>query len=152
MIRTESVFSLLFAHGADCDAHRIVPLRVERLRPASSLPISMRQPDRIAERIQFILALADALLHLGLVLAAPLERRSIQVRHNGIGTGIDEDVLKSAGIEKADVFVAVTNGDNTNVMAAQIVQAPDRLSSLSMNTIWRPPLSRFANAPSGRRP
>lgn len=35
------------------------------------------------------------------------------------GTGIDQDVLKSAGIEHADVFVAVTNGDNTNVMAAQ---------------------------------
>ena len=39
-----------------------------------------------------------------------------------IGTGIDEDVLKSANIENADAFVAVTNGDNTNVMAAQIAQ------------------------------
>jgi trk system potassium uptake protein len=39
-----------------------------------------------------------------------------------VGTGIDEDVLRTAGIENADVFVAVTNGDNTNVMAAQIAQ------------------------------
>ncbi len=39
-----------------------------------------------------------------------------------VGTGIDEDVLKKAGIEKADAFVAVTNGDNTNAMAAQIAQ------------------------------
>jgi trk system potassium uptake protein TrkA len=39
-----------------------------------------------------------------------------------IGTGIDEDVLKSAGIEDADAFIAVTNGDNTNIMAAQIAQ------------------------------
>jgi trk system potassium uptake protein TrkA len=39
-----------------------------------------------------------------------------------LGTGIDEDVLKKAGIEKADAFVAVTNGDNTNAMAAQIAQ------------------------------
>lgn len=39
-----------------------------------------------------------------------------------LGTGIDEDVLRKAGIEKADAFIAVTNGDNTNAMAAQIAQ------------------------------
>ncbi len=39
-----------------------------------------------------------------------------------LGTGIDEDVLRKAGIEQADVFVAVTNGDNTNAMAAQIAK------------------------------
>lgn len=39
-----------------------------------------------------------------------------------LGTGIDEDVLRRAGIEQADVFVAVTNGDNTNVMAAQVAR------------------------------
>ncbi len=38
------------------------------------------------------------------------------------GTGIDEDVLRRAGIEGADVFVAMTNGDNTSIMASQIVQ------------------------------
>lgn len=39
-----------------------------------------------------------------------------------IGTGIDEDVLRRAGIEDADVFVAVTNGDNRNIMASQVAQ------------------------------
>ena len=39
-----------------------------------------------------------------------------------IGTGIDEDVLRQAGIESADVFVAVTNGDNRNIMASQIAR------------------------------
>jgi len=39
-----------------------------------------------------------------------------------IGTGIDEDVLRLAGIEYADVFVAVTNGDNRNIMASQIAR------------------------------
>jgi trk system potassium uptake protein TrkA len=39
-----------------------------------------------------------------------------------VGTGIDEDVLRRAGIEGADAFVSVTNGDNTNVMAAQLVK------------------------------
>ena len=39
-----------------------------------------------------------------------------------IGTGIDEDVLRRAGIDEADVFVAVTNGDNRNIMASQVAQ------------------------------
>ncbi len=37
-----------------------------------------------------------------------------------VGNGMDEDVLKRAGIEKCDVFVCVTPGDNRNIMAAQI--------------------------------
>jgi len=39
-----------------------------------------------------------------------------------VGTGIDEEVLRRAGIEQADAFVAVTNWDNTNVMAAQVAR------------------------------
>lgn len=39
-----------------------------------------------------------------------------------IGTGIDEDVLRRAGIETTDVFIAVTNGDNRNIMAAQVAK------------------------------
>lgn len=39
-----------------------------------------------------------------------------------IGTGIDEDVLRSAGIESAQAFIAVTNGDNRNIMAAQVAR------------------------------
>jgi len=39
-----------------------------------------------------------------------------------IGTGIDEDVLRSAGIEEATAFIAVTNGDNRNIMAAQVAR------------------------------
>src|SRR5690242_4551272 len=39
-----------------------------------------------------------------------------------VGTGIDEDVLKHAGIEQADVFLALTSQDNPNIMAAQIAQ------------------------------
>jgi len=40
-----------------------------------------------------------------------------------IGTGIDEDILRIAGIERADAFIAVTNHDNRNLMAAQVAQA-----------------------------
>lgn len=39
-----------------------------------------------------------------------------------VGVGIDEDVLRRAGIEQADVFVAATNFDNVNAMAGQIAQ------------------------------
>jgi len=38
------------------------------------------------------------------------------------GNGLDADALKKAGIEEADVFVAVTQGDNRNVMACQIAK------------------------------
>ncbi len=39
-----------------------------------------------------------------------------------IGSGVDEETLKKAGIEEADIFVALTQGDNRNVMAAQIAK------------------------------
>lgn len=39
-----------------------------------------------------------------------------------LGIGIDEDVLKRAGIENADIFAALTNGDNTNIMASQVAK------------------------------
>lgn len=39
-----------------------------------------------------------------------------------LGNAIDIDVLKKAGIEKADAFAATTNGDNTNLMTAQVAQ------------------------------
>jgi len=38
------------------------------------------------------------------------------------GNGLDQEVLKKAGIMEADGFVAVTQGDNRNVMAAQIAK------------------------------
>ena len=40
-----------------------------------------------------------------------------------IGNGIDVDVLRRVGVAQADAFVAVTQGDNRNVMAAQIARA-----------------------------
>jgi len=39
-----------------------------------------------------------------------------------VGTGIDYDVLRRAGAAEADGFIAVTDGDNRNVMAALIAQ------------------------------
>ncbi len=39
-----------------------------------------------------------------------------------LGNGLDEESLRKAGIEEADAFVALTQGDNRNVMAAQIAK------------------------------
>lgn len=39
-----------------------------------------------------------------------------------VGVGFDRDVLRSAGIETADALVAVTNGDNSNVVAARVAR------------------------------
>ena len=39
-----------------------------------------------------------------------------------LGSGADEETLRKAGIEEADIFVALTAGDNRNVMAAQIAK------------------------------
>jgi trk system potassium uptake protein TrkA len=36
------------------------------------------------------------------------------------GDGTDEDVLRRAGIEGADIFLSLTEGDNRNVMSAQL--------------------------------
>jgi trk system potassium uptake protein TrkA len=39
-----------------------------------------------------------------------------------VGSGLDEEALVRAGIETADAFVAVTQGDNRNIMASQIAR------------------------------
>jgi trk system potassium uptake protein TrkA len=39
-----------------------------------------------------------------------------------VGNGIDLDVLRRIHVDKADVFVTTTRGDNRNVMAAQIAK------------------------------
>ncbi len=39
-----------------------------------------------------------------------------------VGTALEVEALKAAGIDRADVFIASTNGDNTNLVIAQIAQ------------------------------
>lgn len=39
-----------------------------------------------------------------------------------IGTALELDALLEAGVDRADVFIASTNGDNTNLVIAQIAQ------------------------------
>jgi trk/ktr system potassium uptake protein len=39
-----------------------------------------------------------------------------------VGHGMDTDLLRQAGIEDADGVVVSTNGDNTNIVIAQVAQ------------------------------
>lgn len=39
-----------------------------------------------------------------------------------VGSGFDTGLLKEAGIEKADAFCSVTNGDNTNIISSQVAK------------------------------
>ena len=39
-----------------------------------------------------------------------------------VGTALEVDALTSAGIERADAFIAATDGDNTNIVVAQIAK------------------------------
>lgn len=39
-----------------------------------------------------------------------------------VGNGLDQDVLAKAKLDHVDTFIAVTQGDNTNIMAAQIAK------------------------------
>jgi trk system potassium uptake protein TrkA len=39
-----------------------------------------------------------------------------------VGTALEIDALIEAGVEEADVFLAATSGDNTNLVIAQVAQ------------------------------
>lgn len=51
--------------------------------------------------------------------------RRLGTTFNGVtvrGLGFDEDVLEEAGVRECDTFAAVTNLDNTNLMAAEVAR------------------------------
>lgn len=55
----------------------------------------------------------------------PFNLKKLPATFNGtaiVGNGLEDDSLKKAGIEEADVFVSATQGDNRNVMACQIAK------------------------------
>jgi trk system potassium uptake protein len=55
----------------------------------------------------------------------PAAFERLGVAFNGLtltGGAFDLELLKQAGVEKADAFCAVTNGDNTNLISAQVAR------------------------------
>lgn len=63
------------------------------------------------------------------------------------GDGTDEDTLRRAGAEDADVFLALTEGDNRNVMSAQV--AAEALGAQQVIAKLNDPLRASAYADLG---
>ena len=51
------------------------------------------------------------------------------------GVGFDRDTLLQAGIDRADAFVASTDGDNTNLVIAQIAQRRYQVSNVVVRVL-----------------
>jgi trk system potassium uptake protein TrkA len=63
--------------------------------------------------------------HVTIMDVEPYSFRKLPPTFNGValvGNGLEDESLKKAGIEEADVFVSTTQGDNRNVMACQIAK------------------------------
>lgn len=63
--------------------------------------------------------------HVTIIDVEPYSFRRLPATFQGtalVGNALEEDTLRQAGIEQADAFVAVTQGDNRNVMASQIAK------------------------------
>jgi trk system potassium uptake protein TrkA len=56
------------------------------------------------------------------------DKRAFDRLHKGcdvkrvLGRAFDQDALEEAGIKHADIFVAVTNGDNSNIVSARVAR------------------------------
>jgi trk system potassium uptake protein TrkA len=50
--------------------------------------------------------------------------------HTVTGMGFDRDTLLEAGIEKADAFAAVSNGDNSNILAARVARETYKVANV----------------------
>lgn len=72
------------------------------------------------------LALQLAIQHKVVVIEQnPEALQRLGYHHNCkvvMGRGVDDEILQRADIQNADAFFAVTRGDNSNIMAAQIVR------------------------------
>lgn len=73
--------------------------------------------------------LAESLTQRGFTIAViDKKEASFEKLHPGftgkklIGYGFDRDTLEEAGIREAQVFMAVTNGDNSNIVSARIAK------------------------------
>ena len=52
-----------------------------------------------------------------------------------VGTALEIDALLEAGIDRADAFVASTDGDNTNLVIAQIAQKRFRVENVVVRVL-----------------
>ena len=50
--------------------------------------------------------------------------------HTVTGMGFDRDTLLEAGIERAEAFAAVSNGDNSNILAARVARETYKVANV----------------------
>lgn len=63
--------------------------------------------------------------HVTVIEQNPEALRRLGYKHNCkvvLGSGLDTETLEKANISNCDVFFALTRGDNTNLMAAQVAK------------------------------
>jgi trk/ktr system potassium uptake protein len=83
-------------------------------------------------------ALARSLADEGWEVVVIEEREEALARLGGdwrhtvvLGHGMDADVLEEAGIEDADMLIAATDGDNTNLIIAQVATKRYRVAHVA---------------------
>jgi trk system potassium uptake protein len=65
------------------------------------------------------------------ISTAAFDRLPSSFKGNALrGDGTDEDTLARAGVENADLFLAMTEGDNRNIMAAQLAAEAFRVGQV----------------------
>jgi trk system potassium uptake protein TrkA len=52
-----------------------------------------------------------------------------------VGTALEIDALEAAGVNEADVFIASTDGDNTNLVIAQLAQRRFNVSKVIVRVL-----------------
>src|ERR671920_1972326 len=52
-----------------------------------------------------------------------------------VGTALETDALLAAGVDRADAFVASTDGDNTNLVIAQVAQRRFEVSNVVVRVL-----------------
>jgi trk system potassium uptake protein TrkA len=112
MLVTWALALLTASSKEDANTMKIIILGCGRVGAALALMMANERHD-----VTVIDQSSDAFARLGKDYKA-----KGQTIHTVVGDGIDEDVLRRAGLETANAFVAVTNGDNRNIMAAQIAK------------------------------
>ncbi len=78
---------------------------------------------RVGARLALMMTHADHEVTIMDVTSSAFNRLGSDFKGTTVlGDGTDQEVLRRAGIERADAFVAATQGDNRNIMSSQIAQ------------------------------
>jgi trk system potassium uptake protein TrkA len=67
-----------------------------------------------------------------------------------VGLGFDKDVLEEAGIKEADAFLAVSSGDNSNIVSARVAREHYHVSKV-IARIYDPMRAEIYESSTSRR-